>query len=79
MEKFYKDNWSKTLFDKITASDIAYSVLVYENAYDMWKEEFQKSQMCKTAEEKKSFPQTMVLRYHVKQGTHIPLLSVRKV
>ena len=39
MEKFYKDNQSKTLFDKIMALDIAYSVLVYESAYDVWIEE----------------------------------------
>ena len=55
MEKFYTDNQSKTFFDKIMASDIAYSVLVYESAYDVWKEEFHKSQMCKTAEEKNHF------------------------
>ena len=73
MDKFYKDNWSKILFDKITASDIAYSVLVYESAFEVGKEEIQRSLMCKTAEEQKLFPQTAVLKYHVKWGTCIPL------
>jgi hypothetical protein len=39
MTKFYKQNRSKTLLDHLTASDIAYSFLVYESAYDVWEEE----------------------------------------
>ena len=66
MDKFYKDNRSKTLFDKITASDIAYSVLVYESAIEVWKEDIQKNLACKTTKEQKSFPQMAVLKYHVK-------------
>ena len=66
MDKFYKDNRSKTLFDKITASDIAYSVLVYESAIEVWKEDIRKNLACKTTKERKSFPQTAVLKYHVK-------------
>jgi hypothetical protein len=75
MDKFYKDNRNKTLFDKITASDIAYSVLVYESYVEVWKEEIQRSRACKTAKERKEFPMTEVLKYHVKRGTRIPLFQ----
>ena len=75
MEKFYKDNRNKTLFDKITALDIAYSVLVYESSVEVWKEEIQRSRACKTAKERKEFPMMEVLKYHVKRGTRIPLFQ----
>jgi hypothetical protein len=44
---YYKANKSKTLLDKLTVSDIAYSMLVYENAYDVWMEDSQ-AVMCET-------------------------------
>ena len=34
-----KSNRTKTFLDKVTASDIAYAILVYENSYKVWKEE----------------------------------------
>ena len=46
MTKFYKNYNGNTLLDRLTPSDIAYSVLVYESAYDMWKEEILKCEMC---------------------------------
>ena len=75
MDKFYKDNRNKTVFNKITALDIAYSVLVYESYVEVWKEEIQRSLACKTAKERKEFPMTEVLKYHVKRGTRIPLFQ----
>ena len=42
MGKYYKANKGKTLLD-LTALDIACSMLVYENAYDVWMEETVKS------------------------------------
>jgi hypothetical protein len=36
-----KSNRTKTLLDKVTASDIAYTILVYENSNEVWKEELQ--------------------------------------
>ena len=36
-------NPEKTLLDKMTASDIAYAILVYENGIDVWMERFQKN------------------------------------
>ena len=38
-------NPGRTLLDKMTASDIAYSILVYENGIDVWMERFQKKQL----------------------------------
>ncbi len=34
-----KSNRTKTFLDKVTTSDIAYTVLVYENSNEVWKEE----------------------------------------
>ena len=36
-----KSNRTKTFLNKVTASDIAYTVLVYENSNEVWKEELQ--------------------------------------
>ena len=36
-----KSNRTKTFLDKVTASDIAYTILVYENSNEVWKEELQ--------------------------------------
>ncbi len=45
MSRFYKNNKGKTLLDKVSVSDIAYSVLIYESSYDVWMEDI-KSQRC---------------------------------
>jgi hypothetical protein len=34
-------NRSKTILDKVTASDISYTILVYENTKEVWEEEVQ--------------------------------------
>ncbi len=36
-----KSNRTKTFLNKVTASDIAYTILVYENSNEVWKEELQ--------------------------------------
>ncbi len=43
MGKYYKQNCGKSLLDKLTVSDIAYSLLVYESSHDVWKEEILKA------------------------------------
>ena len=48
MTKYYKHHIGNTLLDRLTPSDIAYSVLVYENLYEMWKEEILKCETCQT-------------------------------
>ena len=44
MAKYYKINYRKTLLDRLSPSDIAYSVLIYESAYDMWAKEIIKNE-----------------------------------
>ncbi len=34
-----KSNRTKTFLDRVTASDIAYTILVYENSKEVWEEE----------------------------------------
>jgi len=71
--KYYKNNRGKTLLDKLTVSDIAYSVLVYENSYDVWSEEIDKTKTCLTEEDKKLYQGTATNKYHVKRGARLPL------
>ncbi len=35
-----KSNCTKTFLDRVTASDIAYTILVYENCKEVWEEEW---------------------------------------
>ena len=62
-------NPGKTLLDKMTASDIAYAILVYENGIDVWMERMKKRQM--NAEELVQFVQSAELRYHQPPGTKL--------
>ena len=71
--KYYKQNRGKSLLDKLSISDIAYSIFVYESAHEVWKEEVVKASTCVTAEERKSFEHTAVNKYHVKRGTRLPV------
>ncbi len=47
-----KLNRSKTLLDKVTASDIAYPILVYENTKEVWEEEVKIKASYKNDEER---------------------------
>ncbi len=47
-----KPNRSKTFLDKVTASDIAYTILVYENTKEVWEEEVQIKARYKSDEER---------------------------
>ena len=50
----------------MTASDIAYAILVYENVIDVWMERFEKRQM--NTEELGQFVQSATLKYHHPAG-----------
>ncbi len=39
--RWSKSNQTKTILDKITPSDIAYTILVYENSKEVWEEELE--------------------------------------
>ena len=38
INRYLSKNHDKLLLDKITTSDIAYAILVYENSLDVWLE-----------------------------------------
>ena len=75
MTKYYKNHIGNTLLDRLTPSDIAYSVLIYENSYEMWKEEILKCETCQTVQAKQAFQHTASPKYHVKRGTKIALFQ----
>ncbi len=62
MTKYYKNYNGNTLLDRLTPSDIAFSILVCESAHDIWKEEILKSETCLTIQEKKEFQHTASLK-----------------
>ena len=57
------------MLDVMTASDIAYAILVYENVIDVWMERFQKKQM--NTEEQSQAVQSATLKYHHPVGTKL--------
>jgi hypothetical protein len=61
--QFYKNNKGKTLLDKVSVSDIAYSFLVYESLYDVWMEDIKKSEICAPQEEEKAFKHVAKNKY----------------
>ena len=64
-----KKNPGKTLLDKMTASDIAYAILCYENRIDVCMERYQMKQM--NTNEKEAFAKTATLKYHFPPGTKL--------
>jgi hypothetical protein len=53
-QQWSKLNRSKNFLDKVTASEIAYTILVYENTKEVWEEEVQIKAMYKTDEERRN-------------------------
>ncbi len=49
-----KSNRSKTFLDKVTASNIAYTILVYENTKEVWEEDLQIKASYKADEERRN-------------------------
>jgi hypothetical protein len=45
-------NRSKTFLDKVTASDIAYKILVYQNTKEVWGKDLQIKASSRTDEER---------------------------
>jgi len=52
----------KTLLDKMTASDIAFTILCYENGVDVWLERFKMKHMNNL--DREAFEKTASLKYH---------------
>ena len=64
MAKFCRVNRDKTLLDKVTSSDIAYTILVYENTKEVWEEEISIRASDKTDEEKRKTIRRQKPKYH---------------
>jgi hypothetical protein len=62
---------SKTFLDKLTASDIAYTILVYENTKEVWEEEVQIMARYKTDKERCNAAHHKNPKYHVGRGKHL--------
>ena len=53
--KSYKNYDGNTLLDRLTPSNIAYSVLFYKSEHDIWKEEILKCGTCHTSKKRRRF------------------------
>ena len=72
LSQFYKKNRDKTIFDKLTTQQIAYSILICENMMGVWEEDCVVKETCRTREEIESYVRTATQKYHHKKGTRIP-------
>jgi hypothetical protein len=66
-----KLNKSKTFLDKVTASDIAYTFLVYENTKEVWEEDLKIKSSYKNDEERHNAMHHKKPKYHVGRGKHL--------
>jgi hypothetical protein len=66
-----KSNRSKTFLDKLTASDIACTILVYENTKEVWEEDLQIKTSYKNDEERRNAMHHKKPKYHVGRGKHL--------
>jgi hypothetical protein len=66
-----KLNRSKTVLDKVTASEIAHTILVYENTKEVWEEEVQIKASSRTDEERCNAMHHKKTKYHVGRGKHL--------
>jgi hypothetical protein len=66
-----KSNRSKTFLDKVTASDISYTILVYENTKEVWEEDVQIKASYKNDEERHNTTHHKKPKYRVGKGKHL--------
>lgn len=66
-----KSNRTKTFLDKVTASDIAYTILVYENSNEVWKEELQIRATSTTNDDRRKATREKKPRYHEGRGKRL--------
>jgi hypothetical protein len=55
----------------VTASDIAYTILIYENTKEVWKEDLQIKASSRTDEESHNAMHHKKPKYHVGRGKHL--------
>ena len=66
-----KSNRTKTFLDKVTASDIAYTILVYENSKEVWKEKLQIRATSRTDDKRRTATRVKKPRYHEGRGKRL--------
>lgn len=71
MARFHKDHPDKTVLDKLTMSDIAYAILIYENTVDVWDEITYNKEKSAHDEERTGATQ----KYHIDKGSRLPTFS----
>ena len=71
LSQFYKKNRDKTVFDKLTTQQIAYSILICENMMGVWEEDCVIKETCHTSEEIRAYARKASQKYHHKKGTRI--------
>ena len=66
-------NRDKTMLDKLTSNDIAYSILLYKNSTLVWKEDAKIwiENPSANRSERLRIPRQEVAKYHKKKGTQI--------
>ncbi len=69
--RWKKSHQTKTLLDKISASDTAYTILVYENRREVWEEELLIKARAKMDEERKNARRHHNPRYHKGRGKRL--------
>jgi hypothetical protein len=70
-----KLNRSNTFLDKVTASDIAYTILVYENTKEAWEEDLQIKASSRTDKETRNAMHHKKPKYHVGRGKHLKMFG----
>ncbi len=66
-----KLNRSKSFLGKVTASDSAYTILVYENTKEVCEEDLQIKASIKNDEERRNAMHHKKPKYHVGRGKHL--------
>ncbi len=66
-----KSNRLKTFLDKVTPSDIAYTILVYKNSKEVWEEELQIRVNSKTDDKRKKATRKQKPKYHEGRGKRL--------
>jgi hypothetical protein len=67
LSKWMKLNGSKMLVNRITPSNIAYTIILYENSVNAWREELEIKASSKTKEERQIARQHQQPRYHASE------------
>jgi hypothetical protein len=75
LSKWVKLDGSKTLLDRTSPSDIVYTIILYENSVNVWREELEIKATSKIKEEKQSTKRHQKPRYHHASGKHIKRYS----